>query len=162
MNQFHNQTSTTDSLGAAGNSKEYDYRPNFREFGRETSTVWNYKVLGRYVMPWGIGTSASYKLQSGRNWGRSAAVALPVAGSETIRMESVTANRAPNVSILDVRLDKALKFGRMGTLTAMVDVFNLFNDGTVTTFRTSTGATFGEVTSLLDPRIVRFGVRYDF
>ena len=50
----------------------------------------------------------------------------------------------------------------MGKLTAMVDIFNLFNDGTVTTFRTSTGATFGEVTSLLDPRIVRFGVRYDF
>ena len=76
--------------------------------------------------------------------------------------EPVDSNRAPNVSILDFRFDKAFKFGRFGSLTGMVDVFNLFNDGTVTTFRTTTGATFGEVTSLLDPRVVRFGLRFDF
>ena len=162
MNQYFNQTSSTDALGSAGNTKAYNWRPNFRHFGAETATVWNYKILGRYVMPWAIGVSSSYKLQSGRQWGRSAAVALPVAGSETIRMEPVTANRAPNVSILDFRFDKAVRFGRFGTLTGMVDIFNLFNHGTETTFRTNTGATFLEVTSLLDPRIVRFGVRYDF
>ena len=105
--------------------------------------MWNYKILGRYIMPWDIGVSGSYKLQSGRQWGRSAAVTLPVAGSETIRMEPVTANRAPNVSILDFRFDKAFRFGRFGRLTGMVDIFNLFNDGhRVTTFRTATGATF--------------------
>jgi hypothetical protein len=162
LDQFHNQTSSTDALGSAGNGKEYDWRPNFRLFGRETSTVWNYKILGRYVLPWTIGVSGSYKLQSGRQWGRSTAVTLPVAGSETIRMEPVTANRAPNVSILDFRFDKGVKFGRFGMVTGMVDIFNLFNHGTETTFRTSTGATFKEVTSLLDPRIVRFGVRFDF
>jgi len=32
----------------------------------------------------------------------------------------------------------------------------------VQTFRTTTGATFKEVISILDPRVVRFGVRYDF
>ncbi len=162
LNQFHGNASSTDVLSSAGNGKDYDYRPNIRRFGRETSTVWNYKILGRYLLPFDVGVSGSYKLQSGRQWGRSVAVPLPVAGSETIRTEPVTANRAPTVSILDFRFDKALKFGRMGTFTGMVDIFNLFNHGTVTTFRTTTGATFGEVTSLLDPRIVRFGVRYDF
>jgi hypothetical protein len=54
----------------------------------------------------------------------------------------------------------------------MVDVFNVNNANTVTAFRTTTaGATtngivyptlYQEVTGLLDPRIVRFGVRYDF
>ena len=44
----------------------------------------------------------------------------------------------------------------------MVDTFNLTNAGTVTTFRNATGATFKEVTALLDPRILRFGVRFDF
>ena len=160
--QFHNQTSSTDALGSAGNTKAYDWRPNFRHFGRETSTVWNYKILGRYTMPWDIGTSASYKLQSGRQWGRSASVTLPVAGAEVVRMEPITANRAPNISILDFRFDKAFRFGKFGSLTGMVDVFNLLNSGAETTFRTATGATFLEVTSLLDPRIVRFGVRYDF
>jgi hypothetical protein len=162
LKQFHNQTSSTDALGSAGNTKAYDWRPNFIRFGRETSTVWNYKILGRYVMPFDIGISSSYKLQSGRQWGRSIAVTLPVAGSETIRTEPVTSNRAPNVSILDFRFDKAIKFGSKGTLTGVVDIFNLFNNPTVTTFRSNTGATYLEVTSLLDPRIVRFGLRYDF
>ena len=162
LKQFHGNTSSTDALGSAGNGKAYDWRPNVRRFGRETSTVWNYKILGRYVMPFQVGVSGSYKLQSGRQWGRSLAVTLPTAGSETIRVEPVTANRAPNVSILDIRFDKAIRFGKAGNVTAMVDVFNLLNHPTPTTFRTNTGATFLEVTSLLDPRIVRFGLRWDF
>jgi hypothetical protein len=114
------------------------------------------------VLPFDIGVSGSYKLQSGRQWGRDVSVTLPVAGNEVIRVESVTANRAPNISILDFRIDKGIKFGKAGTFTGFVDIFNVFNPPTVTTFRSSTGATFGEVTSLLDPRIVRFGLRYDF
>ena len=126
------------------------------------STVWNYKILGRYILPWEIGFAGSYKLQSGRQWGRSASVTLPVAGAEVIRMEPVTSNRTPNVSILDFRLDKGFSFGRYGKLTGMVDVFNLLNANPETTFRTATGASFLEVTSLLNPRIARVGLRYDF
>ena len=162
LNQFHSNANSTSVLESTGNPKLYDWRPNVRSFGRETSTVWNYKILGRYVLPYDIGISGSYKLQSGRNWGRDVSVTLPVAGAESIRVEPVTANRGPTVSILDFRVDKALKFGRFGSLTGMVDIFNVFNPSTVTTFRTTTGATYGEVTSLLDPRIVRFGLRYDF
>ena len=162
LNQFHGNTNSTNALDSAGNGKNYDWQPNLRRFGRETSTVWNYKILGRYVLPFEIGVSGSYKLQSGRQWGRDVTVNLPVAGNEAIRAEPVTANRAPTISILDFRFDKALRFGKAGTFTGFVDIFNVFNPPTVTTFRSSTGATFKEVTSLLDPRIVRFGVRYDF
>lgn len=163
LDQFHGNASSTDRLDSAGNGKAYSWQPNLRRFGRETSTVWNYKLIGRYVLPYDIGISGSYKLQSGRQWGRSWAVTLPVAGSETIRVEPVTANRAPNVPITDIRFDKTFGFrNRAGRVTAMVDVFNIFNHSTVTTFRTTTGVSFKEVTSLLDPRIVRFGVRYTF
>jgi hypothetical protein len=44
----------------------------------------------------------------------------------------------------------------------MVDIFNITNANPVTNFRVVTGPRFKEVISLLDPRIVRFGVRYDF
>ena len=87
----------------------------------------------------------------------------PNAGSETIRVEPVTANRAPAVAIADLRFDRRFVLpGRYGRLTANVDIFNLFNAGTVTAFRTLTAANFKEVTALLDPRIVRFGLTYDF
>jgi Carboxypeptidase regulatory-like domain/TonB dependent receptor len=171
LDQFHANTSTTNVLQAAGNGKSYDWRPNIRRFGRETSTIWNYKLIGRYVAPWEVGISASYKLQSGRQWGRSlATTVLTTAGSETIRVEPVTANRAPNIGIFDVRLDKSFKIRNGGRLTGMMDIFNLTNDDSVIVFRTATatpaaGEPFGsfrEVLALLDPRIIRFGIRYDF
>jgi len=36
------------------------------------------------------------------------------------------------------------------------------NKSTVTNFRTTTGLTYQEVLGIIDPRIVRFGLRYDF
>ena len=83
----------------------------------------------------------------------------------------MTSHRSPNVSILDFRFDKAINFGRFGKLTGMVDIFNALNSGVVTNFRTTTAttvvasqtiSTFQEVIALLDPRIIRFGVRFDF
>ncbi|MCC7126338.1 MAG: TonB-dependent receptor, partial [Acidobacteria bacterium] len=165
LNQFHATTTNTGALDALAQGKSYLWRENQRLYGdegRETSTLWNYKVIGRYTMPWEIGFSGSWKVQSGRQWGRNTAVAFPGDGTQNIRMEEVTANRAPAVSILDFRADKSFTFGRYGRLTAMVDVFNALNDNTVVNFATTTGTNFKRVLGILDPRIVRFGVRYDF
>ena len=52
-----------------------------------------------------IGVSGSYKLQSGSQWGRPVNFALNpagfVLGSQTVRVEPITANRAPNIDIMD-------------------------------------------------------------
>jgi hypothetical protein len=93
-----------------------------------------------------------------------------VLGSQTVRVEPITANRAPNVHIVDLRFDKTVRFGRVGRIVATLDVFNLLNANPPITFRTLTGnvvagepyGNFKEVTALLDPRIVRFGFRYEF
>jgi hypothetical protein len=63
---------------------------------------------------------------------------------------------------MDMRIDKSLRFGKVGRLTLQMDAFNLLNSGTVTVFRTATATTYKEVLGLLDPRVIRFGVRYDF
>jgi Carboxypeptidase regulatory-like domain/TonB dependent receptor len=165
LNQIHDVISETGATAIAGNSRDYFYRPSqllFGENGRETTTGWGYKATGRYVFPWEIGASGSFRIQSGSQWGRTTSVAFPGDGTQNIRVEPVTANRAPSVTILDFRVDKGFSFGRYGKFTAMVDIFNALNSGVVTNFRTTTGATFKETIALLDPRIVRFGVRYDF
>ncbi len=165
LDQFHATTTGTGALDALAQGRTYNWRPNQRLFGdegKETSTLWNYKVIGRYVFPWEIGVSGSWKVQSGRQWGRNQSVAFPGDGAQTIRWEPVTTNRAPTVSILDFRVDKSFSFGRLGRLTDMVDVFNVTNSGTVINFATTMGATYKSVIGILDPRIVRFGVRYDF
>ena len=168
-NELPAMTSSTSSTGVAGNLRAngttFIYRPSqlrFGDNGYETLSGWNYKVIGRYVLPYEFGVSGSWKVQSGNQWGRATSIAFPGDGTQTVRMEEATANRAPTVGIFDVRFDKSFRIPKVGKLTGQVDVFNLFNSGTVTVFRTLTGPTFKEVLGILDPRVVRFGFRWDF
>ena len=143
------------------------YRPfdlTFGDNGKETSTLWNYKIIGRYVLPLQIGFSGSWKVQSGFNYGRTISVAMPVEGARTIRVQPVDANRYPSVAILDFRIDKTVNFGKFGKVTPMLDVFNIMNSGVPTSVRTTNTATapFNEVLSILNPRVIRFGVRFNF
>jgi hypothetical protein len=77
-------------------------------------------------------------------------------------MEPLSANRTENVHIIDFRIEKGLRFGRAGRLTAMMDLFNALNQNPVVGFRTVTGTRFNEVIAVLDPRAARFGIRWDF
>ena len=143
------------------------YRPFdliFGDNGRETSTLWNYKLVGRYVLPYEIGFSGSWKVQSGFNYGRTISVTMPVEAARTIRVEPVDAHRYPNVGILDFRLDKSFQFGKFGKLQPMLDVFNIMNSGVPTAVRTTNtaAAPFNDVTAILNPRVIRFGVRFNF
>ncbi|MEW6320243.1 MAG: carboxypeptidase regulatory-like domain-containing protein [Acidobacteriota bacterium] len=133
----------------------------FGDNGIETSTTWNYKVIGRYTMPFDIGLSGSWKVQSGENYGRTVTVSFPGDGSRTFRVEPINTRRYPTVAIMDVRADKSFDLGRYGKLTGQLDVFNLTNSGVPTTLRTTT-VNFHEVTAILAPRVIRFGLRYDF
>jgi len=165
LDQFHAAVTGTGALDALATARTYNWRSNQRLFGdegKETSTLWNYKLVGRYTMPWQIGTSASLKVQSGRQFGRSLSFAFPGDGTQNVRVEEVTSNRAPTVNIFDIRVDKQFTFGKYGRLTGVIDVFNAFNSGTVTNFSTVTGATYKRVIGILDPRVVRFGARFDF
>jgi hypothetical protein len=154
-----------------GYGRFFSYRPARRLFGDngiETSTIWNYKIIGRYVLPFDIGTSGSWRVQSGQQYGRTISVPFSGDGTQTVRVEPITANRYPTVSILDLRFDKSFKFGAAGKLTGQLDVFNLMNAGTVTAFRATTAGSgayptlYREVTGILDPRIIRIGLRYEF
>ena len=60
LNQIHSMTSSTSATGAAGNNRAFYYRPSqlmFGDGGYETSSTWNYKIVGRYVLPADIGFS---------------------------------------------------------------------------------------------------------
>jgi hypothetical protein len=162
---------STSSLGTIRHNTSFLWNPNSRRFGRQDQTFWNFKLLGRYEFPWQFSVAGSYKLQSGFNWARSTSVTVPGLGATTVAMESLSANRSPNVGILDLRAEKAFKFMGSRRVTAMVDVFNALNSDTVTNFRLTSPSTntpltvnnrYKELIALIDPRIIRFGVRVDF
>ena len=148
-----------------GFGRFHSYRPARKLFGDEngyeTSTLWNYKIIGRYTMPWDVGVSGSWKVQSGQQYGRTISHAFPGDGTQTVRVEPVTTNRYPTVAIMDVRADKSFGMGRAGKMTFQFDVFNLTNSGVPTTVRL-TSVNFNEVTAILSPRVIRVGFRYDF
>jgi hypothetical protein len=154
------------NLNRFGNTT-FPYRPADRlwgEDGVETTSLWNYKIIGRYVMPFDIGFSGSWKVQSGFNYARTISVAMPIEGNRTIRVQPADANRYPNVSILDLRLDKSFDAGKFGKFSPMLDVFNLTNSGVPVAARTTNtaAAPFQEVITILNPRVIRFGFRYSF
>jgi hypothetical protein len=158
--------STAATPRPTGYTRDYSYRPFDNLFGdeegRETSTVWNYKVIGRYELPWGIGSSGSWRVQSGQNYGRTVSVNFPGEGTRVVRVEEITANRYPTISILDLRLDKSFQLPRQaGKVTFQFDGFNLLNSGAITAFRQTT-VNYREVTETLAPRIFRVGFRWDF
>jgi hypothetical protein len=153
--------------GARPGTTAVIYRPFdqiWGDGGIETDTQWNYKAVGRYILPWEIGFAGSWKVQSGFNYARTISVAMPVEGNRTIRVEPIDANRYPTVGILDFRLDKSFGLGKFGKVMPMLDIFNILNSNVPTTVRTTNtaAAPFNDVTAILNPRVIRFGVRYNF
>ena len=110
-----------------------------------------------------VEAGASYKLQSGYNVVRRVRIRLPNAGSEYVHTQPVENERAPNVGIFDIRIEKTFTIHpRWGRLTGILDMFNIMNNNPVTTWRNTSGSRYKEVVVLLDPRAFRFGIRYEF
>ena len=75
----------------------------------------------------------------------------------------VESDRSPNIGFVDIRFEKTFTVHpRWGRVTGLVDVFNLTNSSTVANYRNYSGSRYKEVIALLDPRIVRFAIRYEF
>jgi len=78
---------------------------------------------------------------------------------------AVDAYRLPAVTSLDGRVEKKLMFGS-AKVAVDIDVFNVLNLGTVLGKQYDarlTGATgFGQVLEIMNPRIIRLGVRFIF
>ena len=83
-------------------------------------------------------------------------------GRADVLLEPIGATRLQNLWIADLRLEKA--FDIRGTrLSAMVDIFNLFNAATVLAREKRQNLdSANEIRDILSPRILRFGVRFTF
>ncbi|MBP6716735.1 MAG: hypothetical protein KA205_07725, partial [Acidobacteria bacterium] len=120
---------------------------------------------GAYQAKWGITTGVNYLFRqgysepyftSGRGPGAKAGTTglLLVGGVEQYRL--------PNVHSLDARVGKVIKINR-ATINLDIDAFNLLNVGTILGREYDLGlGTGNNVLEIMNPRIVRFGVRIGF
>ena len=129
---------------------------------RQRSTNWAGRLLARQTLPAGVGVSANVRHQSGWPWAPIQRVDVPGTGTnQPVFLSDISANRSDNVTLVDVRVEKALATGGGGRLTLMADVYNLLNSNAVTNFSLRVGD--GErVIAALDPIALKAGVRWQF
>jgi len=128
---------------------------------RQRSTNWQWRAMGRYVFKCDIGTAVNLRAQSGWPYSRLVVASLPNAGTQTFFLEDIENNRSDAAVLLDIRVDKAFRFGRY-ELSVIGDVFNALNSNAVTNFFLTNGANYNKIIATLDPRTAQVAVRFTF
>jgi outer membrane receptor protein involved in Fe transport len=126
------------------------------------------KITGLLKGPWGINFGGYFRGLSGRRWTRTVSSQfLGVDLNQTstgINAEERGANGYPWRNLLDLKVEKAFKLGNV-ELKLFADIFNVFNDNTITEEylnSSNPSRTFGEDLDIVDPRVVRFGAKIEF
>ena len=123
---------------------------------------WIFRVSGSYQTPfWGVNLAGFYNVRDGYPF--IANIQTPSrpngAGITNVYLDKLGDNRLPNFQTLDFRVDKRFTFGAL-TITPAMDVFNLLNGNTALSIRPVQNAgNANQISSILAPRVIRFGVR---
>ena len=120
-----------------------------------------------YNLPWGMMLGANLQHQTGRLWSRQLRVRnLGFPSRPSILMEANTGNRrVPDWDLIDVRIEKAIKFGAGSTNLAIFgDVLNLTNSAATESIgsRDAENSSFGLPTRYLQPRRLMVGAKIRF
>jgi hypothetical protein len=118
-----------------------------------------------YQMKWGITTGVNYLFRQGyaQPFFTSAEGSGAKQGSTGVLLVAkVDDYRLPNVHSLDARIGKTLQLHR-ATINFDVDAFNLFNVGTTLGKEYDLSLNSGgNIIEIMNPRIIRFGMRIGF
>jgi hypothetical protein len=157
---FNNRFGTAVPGGAFSFFGSFPTNPNERTFNEFTN--WNAKFSGTIDAGWGLRVTPVWKVQSGAPYGRFFAAALNYNASQIILAEPIGTRRQDTVSIVDFRVEKQLRFADRARVGLFLDVFNTFNANTAVNINWRSGAAFEKATTVLGPRIAKFGVKFDW
>ena len=83
-------------------------------------------------------------------------------GTVRVMVEPYATSRYDNLMLIDLKAEKRITLSKV-TMNASVDVFNLGNANTVLArVTTQNAATANRVTEVTGPRVLRFGLRFQF
>ncbi len=140
-----------------------DYINGYEDSSR--SGRWVGKLSGLFQFPWGINAAANYNghtsfplntnIVSGNRTGSL--------GTATVYLQPFNTLRYATLHQLDVHVDKTLGFGKQRRVALNFDLFNIMNNNVILgqTTRQNT-STANNITTLLAPRVARFGVKVNF
>jgi Carboxypeptidase regulatory-like domain len=148
--------------------------PNEAIYNAYSFTNWAVKVVGTYQAPWGILLTPLLRHQSGDPIRRQVDVSLGT-GTFDYTAEGFGKYRVDNPTIFDTKVEKRFNLGAGNRVGVFFEAFNITNSNaaeaadSTTGRRTTTvdGQTVGyprflAPTQILNPRVYRFGFRYEF
>jgi hypothetical protein len=137
----------------------YPTNPNEHTFNEFTN--WNLKLHGTFDAGWGVRVTPVLKSQSGAPYGRVVSLQTNY-GAQLFLAEPIGERRQDTVSVLDFRVEKQLRIADRARLGLFFDLFNALNSNTAVNINWRSGATFEKATTVLAPRIAKFGVKFDW
>jgi hypothetical protein len=137
------------------------YPSNPNEHTENEFTNWNVKFSGTFDAGWGLRITPVWKAQSGAPSGRFIGAPLNY-GTQLILVEPIGTRRQDTVSVVDFRVEKQLRFADRARVGLFFDVFNALNSNTAVNINWRSGASFEKATTVLGPRIAKFGVKFDW
>jgi hypothetical protein len=148
-------------LGADPIGVNFFLNPNPAVPNRQRTITYQMQALGRYVIPHDIGVSANWRYQSGFPYSRIIPDGeLPNLLPAPFFVENLGQHRSDNVSLVNLRIDKAFQVGGARVIV-MFDLDNALNANPVTNFNLFNDD-FGHVIAVLDPRVAQIGLRLTF
>jgi hypothetical protein len=148
--------------------------PNEALYNEYSFTNWAFKIVGTYQAPWGVVVTPLLRHQSGDPLRRVLDQELR-SGDFEFTAEGYGIYRVDNPTIFDLRLEKRFNLVAGTQLGIFLDAFNLTNSNAAEAMDNVTGRRtttvdgeqveypqFLRPTEILNPRIYRFGLKYEF
>jgi Carboxypeptidase regulatory-like domain len=137
--------------------------PNDEFFPLDETWEWNYRLTGSYQARYGINLSVFYTLMNGTRGQRTYLFRnLPQLSTQSIRLEPFGAHSGPVRDNLNLKVAKRFTVGPTQHLELSIDALNATNSNVAWTTDYTSGPTFGYATRITTPRMLRFGVQFDF
>jgi len=172
----------TNKWAADGKLYAYSLGASSGKYGMRTFSRWMLKMQGLYQLPHDFNVSATFNAREGHIVDEYISIEdtntpNPEDQSGSIMLRPYGTNRLPTFWNLNLRVEKVLRIGDVGKVYLMIDAFNVFNSsilnrkrdinaGTIYTDSTPYGwdpnTRSGEPNEVLNPRVFRFGVRFQF
>jgi outer membrane receptor protein involved in Fe transport len=160
--------STQQDFASLSSTAGFGRTPNdlINAYGRTpTNSTNSVKLSSTYRAPLGVVLGARYSYESGRPFGRLITARLNQ-GNVAILAEPRSAYAMPAVNDLQIRLDKDFRLPNQRSVRLSLDMFNIFDTGTVLTVlnnsTTQGDAGFAQTNTVVRPRTFTVGLRYQF
>jgi hypothetical protein len=130
--------------------------------GRYDFGLWSSKVNGSYDAPWGLRLTPAIRLQSGQPYARTFVASMNYSTSQRILAEPFGTRRQDHIVLVDTRLEKVFHIAKGRTVSGFIDGYNLTNANPAANIVWSSGASFLIPTTIVPPRLFRFGAKFDW